>query len=62
MSYYFELLQFFSKYAIYKSALHIPKGVDRGISEIILVWSPGQNKRIAPLSFLHGCRKWRLKV
>jgi hypothetical protein len=26
-----------------------------------LVWCPGQNKRIAPLSFLHGCRKRRLK-
>jgi hypothetical protein len=25
------------------------------------VWCPGQNKRIAPLSFLHGCRKRRLK-
>jgi hypothetical protein len=25
------------------------------------VWCPGQNKRIAPLSFLHGCRKKRLK-
>jgi hypothetical protein len=24
-----------------------------------LVWCPGQNKRIAPLSFLHGCRKRR---
>jgi hypothetical protein len=24
---------------------------------IRLVWCPGQNKRIAPLSFLHGCRK-----
>jgi hypothetical protein len=27
-----------------------------------LVWCPGQNKRIAPLSFLHGCRKRRLKI
>jgi hypothetical protein len=26
-----------------------------------LVWCPGQNKRIAPLSFLLGCRKRRLK-
>jgi hypothetical protein len=26
-----------------------------------LVWCPRQNKRIAPLSFLHGCRKRRLK-
>jgi hypothetical protein len=26
-----------------------------------LAWCPGQNKRIAPLSFLHGCRKRRLK-
>jgi hypothetical protein len=26
-----------------------------------LVWCPGRNKRIAPLSFLHGCRKRRLK-
>jgi hypothetical protein len=26
-----------------------------------LVWCPGQNKRIAPLSFFHGCRKRRLK-
>jgi hypothetical protein len=26
-----------------------------------LVWCPGQNKRITPLSFLHGCRKRRLK-
>jgi hypothetical protein len=25
------------------------------------VWCPGQNKRIAPLSFFHGCRKRRLK-
>jgi hypothetical protein len=25
-----------------------------------LMWCPGQNKRIAPLSF-HGCRKRRLK-
>jgi hypothetical protein len=31
------------------------------ISIISLVWCPGQNKRIAPLSFLHGCRKRRLK-
>jgi hypothetical protein len=30
-------------------------------SNICLVWCPGQNKRIAPLSFLHGCRKRRLK-
>jgi hypothetical protein len=28
---------------------------------ISLVWCPGQNKRIAPLSFLHGCSKRRLK-
>jgi hypothetical protein len=27
----------------------------------LLVWCPGQNKRIAPLSFRHGCRKRRLK-
>jgi hypothetical protein len=26
-----------------------------------LVWCPGQNKRTAPLSFLHGCPKRRLK-
>jgi hypothetical protein len=26
-----------------------------------LVWYPGQNKRIAPLFFFHGCRKRRLK-
>jgi hypothetical protein len=26
-----------------------------------LVWCPGQNKTIAPHSFLHGCRKRRLK-
>jgi hypothetical protein len=26
-----------------------------------LVWCPRQNKRIAPLSFFHGCRKRRLK-
>jgi hypothetical protein len=26
-----------------------------------LVWCPRQNKRIAPLSFLHGCRIRRLK-
>jgi hypothetical protein len=26
-----------------------------------LVWCPGQNKRITPLSFLHGYRKRRLK-
>jgi hypothetical protein len=26
-----------------------------------LVWCPVQNKRIAPLSFFHGCRKRRLK-
>jgi hypothetical protein len=25
------------------------------------VWCPGRNKRIAPLTFLHGCRKRRLK-
>jgi hypothetical protein len=24
------------------------------------VWCPGQNKRIAPPSFFHGCRKRRL--
>jgi hypothetical protein len=29
--------------------------------KVSLVWGPGQNKRIAPLSFLHGCRKRRLK-
>jgi hypothetical protein len=28
---------------------------------LTLVWCPGQNKRIAPLSFLHGCHKRRLK-
>jgi hypothetical protein len=28
---------------------------------VSLVWCLGQNKRIAPLSFLHGCRKRRLK-
>jgi hypothetical protein len=28
---------------------------------IILVWSPGQDKTIASLSFFHGCRKRRLK-
>jgi hypothetical protein len=28
---------------------------------LCLVWCPGQNKRIAPLSFHHGCRKRRLK-
>jgi hypothetical protein len=27
-----------------------------------LEWCPGQNKRIAPLSLLHGCRKRRLKA
>jgi hypothetical protein len=26
-----------------------------------LMWCPGQNKRIAPPSFLHGCLKRRLK-
>jgi hypothetical protein len=26
-----------------------------------LEWRPGQNKRIAPFSFLHGCRKTQLK-
>jgi hypothetical protein len=26
-----------------------------------LVWCSGLNKRIAPLSFFHGCRKRRLK-
>jgi hypothetical protein len=31
------------------------------ISMFRLVWCPGQNKRIAPLSLLHGCRKRRLK-
>jgi hypothetical protein len=25
------------------------------------VWCPAQNKRIAPLSFFHGCRKRQLK-
>jgi hypothetical protein len=25
-----------------------------------LVWCPGQSKRIAPLTFIHGCRKKRL--
>jgi hypothetical protein len=30
------------------------------IIQISLVWCPGQNKRISPLSFLHGCRKKRL--
>jgi hypothetical protein len=30
-------------------------------SVICLVWCPGQNKRIAPLSFFHWCRKMRLK-
>jgi hypothetical protein len=28
---------------------------------LCLVWCPGQTKRIAPLSFFHGCRKRRLK-
>jgi hypothetical protein len=28
---------------------------------IIIVWCSGQNKRIAPLSFFHGCRNRRLK-
>jgi hypothetical protein len=28
---------------------------------IYLMWCPGQNKRIARLSFFHGCRKKRLK-
>jgi hypothetical protein len=28
---------------------------------IYLVWCTKQNKRIAPLSFLNGCRKRRLK-
>jgi hypothetical protein len=28
---------------------------------VCVVWCPGQNKRIAPLSFLDGCRKRRLK-
>jgi hypothetical protein len=28
---------------------------------ISLVWCPGLNKKIAPLSFFHGCRKRRLK-
>jgi hypothetical protein len=32
-------------------------GVDRKYFDLYLVWCPGQNKRIAPLSFLHGCRK-----
>jgi hypothetical protein len=27
-----------------------------------LVWYPGQNKRIAPLSFFHGCRNKATKV
>jgi hypothetical protein len=27
-----------------------------------LVWFPGQNKRIAPLSFLHECRKRRQRI
>jgi hypothetical protein len=31
------------------------------IKRIDLVWCPGQNKRITPLSFPHGCRKRRLK-
>jgi hypothetical protein len=31
------------------------------IQGVRLVWYPGQNKRIAPLSFLYGCRKRRLK-
>jgi hypothetical protein len=26
---------------------------------VSLVWYPGKGKRIAPLSFLHGCRKRR---
>jgi hypothetical protein len=26
-----------------------------------LVWGPGQNKRIAPLPFVHECRERRLK-
>jgi hypothetical protein len=26
-----------------------------------LVWCPGQNKRIAPFSLFHGCRKRQLK-
>jgi hypothetical protein len=31
------------------------------ITHPCLVWCPGQNKRIAPLSFFRGCRKRRLK-
>jgi hypothetical protein len=31
------------------------------ITILRLVWYPGQNKRIAPLSVLNGCRKRRLK-
>jgi hypothetical protein len=27
-----------------------------------LAWCPGQSKRIAPLSFFHGCRKRRLSI
>jgi glycerol-3-phosphate O-acyltransferase len=43
----------FQKLAVDKSHFYFRK--------IRLVWCPGQNKRIAPLSFFHGCRKRRLK-
>jgi hypothetical protein len=29
------------------------------LNKLVPVWRPGQNKRIAPLSFFHGCRKRR---
>jgi hypothetical protein len=40
---------------------NLNKVIRDGIKLLSLVWCPGQNKRIAPVSFLHGCRKRRLK-
>jgi hypothetical protein len=44
----------------YKPIIIDPSRIIRRVG-VCLVCYPGQNNRIAPLSFLHGCRKRRLK-
>jgi hypothetical protein len=36
--------------------MHLLTWVGFGLDRVCLVWCPGQNKRIAPLSFLHGIK------
>jgi hypothetical protein len=39
----------------------VPAAAFLKLKDVSLVWCPGQNIRIAPLSFFNGCRKRRLK-